>query len=151
MSTSVYHTVAGLNRALRTLPKHVNVELRDAAQGIAKNVASQTQAKGSAIGRQWKYVGPTVKARRDRIPVVSIGGNRRLKGHKGPNLTNQTVGNLIWGAEFGGRMRPHTMGFLPHLGRTGYALWPTIRSMEDAGLITGAYAKALSKALQKVK
>ena len=57
------------------------------------------------------------------MPVIAIGSKARIR--KGS--ARQTVGDLLWGVEFGGRKRPSTMQFLPHLGTTGYALWPTIR------------------------
>lgn len=148
MSTSTFTSVAGLNRALRRLPKAISVELRDASQAIANDVASRTRSKGLGIGRGWQHLAPTVRSRRDRVPVVVMGGSKRLPGRRGKN---QTVGDLMWGTEFGGGKRPTTQQFLPHLGTIGYALWPTVRSMEDAGLITGRYADALGDALEKVR
>jgi hypothetical protein len=62
------------------------------------------------------------------VPVVSIG-------------RSGVAGATLYGAEFGGRGRPTTQQFLPHLGQTGYALWPVIR--EQLPELMDAYADAL--------
>jgi hypothetical protein len=51
------------------------------------------------------------------------------------------MGALLWGVEFGGRQRPTTQQFLPHLGTTGYALWPVVR--EELGDAITTWADAL--------
>lgn len=141
MATKVYSTVAGLNAALRRLPKEASVELRKASMNIAVDVASKARARAYGIGGAYRKVAPTLKARRDRIPVIAMGGSKRLR--PGPN---QTVGNLIWGAEFGGQGRRTTQQFLPHKGQVGYALWPTVRANHDQTV--DDYKEALEKALK---
>lgn len=116
--------VDGLNRALRQLPKEASVALRDESQAIAGDVAAKAKSRAMGVSKTYaRHVAPTIRARRDRIPVIAIGSRARIR--KGS--ARQTVGDLLWGVEFGGRQRPTTMQFLPHLGTTGYALWPTIR------------------------
>ena len=117
-------SVDGLWAGLRALPKEAANEVRDASQESASDVADKAQAKGRGVSRMYAtYVAPTIKARRDRVPVIRMGGAKRIRrGNE-----RQRVGDLLFGAEYGGGARPTTRQFLPHLGTTGYALWPTIR------------------------
>lgn len=139
-------SIAGLNRALRGLQGEAKAELTATSQQIAGDVAAGAQGLAASVGRGWKYLGPTIRAEKSSKPGVKLGGSRRLPGRKG---ANQTVGDLLWGTEFGGRARPTTMQFLPHLGTTGYALWPTVRAMSDE---TGRrYSEALLAALEAIE
>lgn len=137
--------IAGLNRALRSLPKHAKAELTKASQELVTPVAEDAKARGESIGRGWSHLGPTIRAEKSSKPSIKVGGSRRLKGRKGPD---QTVGNLLWGTEFGGRGRSSTMQFLPHLGTTGYALWPAVR--ENEARIGREYSEALLSALERM-
>jgi hypothetical protein len=140
--------VKGLNRALRRLPKDAKDELTDASKDIAGDVASA--AKNKAAGLQtkiggWVYLGPTFRADKSSKPSVKMGGRRRIPGRRGDS---QTVGDLLWGLEFGGGARPTTQQFLPHKGTEGYALWPTVREKSEE---TGQrYSDALMQALEKM-
>lgn len=143
-------SIAGLNRALRALPKETRAELTDASKDIAEDVASGARSRASGLtGRigGWKYLGPTIRASRSSKPEVRMGGSRRIPGRKGGS-SRQTVGDLLWGLEFGGGSRPRTQQFLPHLGTTGYALWPVVRERSDD---TGQrYSEALLRALEAI-
>ena len=136
--------IAGLNRALRALPKEASAELRDASQEIAGEVADKARAKASGMGGAAAKVAPTIKARRDRVPVVAMGSKKRIE--RGRSGDRQTVGDLIWGAEFGGRGRNTTQQFLPHRGQDGYFLWPAVREAD----IGERYSEALLDALNKI-
>jgi hypothetical protein len=150
--------VAGLNKALRQVPKEANVQLRDASVEIAANVASIASKRARSVGGVAALVAPTIKATRDRIPVVKMGSSQKLPT-AGNGWTNnsrsgarQTIGDVIWGAEFGGGARPSTSQFSPWLGSgpgAGYFLYPTIRGMQR--YIQDTYSEALYDALQKVK
>jgi hypothetical protein len=121
--------VEGLWAALRSLDREAQAQLRDAATAAADDIATQAQARGAGVSRLYaRYVGPSIRARRDRVPVVAM-------GRKG------VAGETMYGAEFGGRGRPTTQQFLPHLGQTGYALWPVIR--QELPSIMDRYADAL--------
>lgn len=80
-TTDVY--VDGLNellRDLRGLDKTAAGKLRDASQQIADRhmvPAWQAAARGAA-GPWGEKIAGSVKAKRDRIPTVSIGGNRKV-------------------------------------------------------------------------
>jgi hypothetical protein len=146
VGTATFQTVEGLNRALRKLPKLATVQLRDASQDIARDVAGIASSRAAGAGRGWSLLGPTIRAGRDRVPVIRSGGSRRIPGRKG---SRQVVGELLYGTEFGGRRQPRTRQFLPHLGTRGYVLYPTIRG-EDAN-IDRRYSAALRDALNLVR
>jgi hypothetical protein len=142
--------IEGLRRSLKAVPKEAVGALRDASVSIAADVASLARDRASGIGSTYTLLGPTITATRDRIPVVKIGGSRKLPAHSDGRArtgARQTVGDLLWGVEFGGRGRPETMQFLPHLGTTGYALWPTVREHSDE--TQAAYAAALDVAMDR--
>ncbi len=146
MSTQVFTTIEGLNTALRKLPKDVVSRLRDASVAIAAKVAGDAQGRAQQEGKLAALIGPSIRATRDRVPVVKMGGAKKLPGDRhGPH---QTIGDAMWGAEFGGQRRPTTQQFLPWLGHTGYFLWPTVRS--DDRYINTEYSEALNKALQDI-
>lgn len=136
--------VAGLQRKLRALPKDATAELRDASVAIAEAVAADARTRAFGVGRSYSLVAHTIRATRDRVPVIAIGGSQRIPGRQGDR---QTVGDVMWGSEFGGQGRPTTMQFLPHLGQTGYALWPTVRERSEE--TAEAYGQALDDALAK--
>lgn len=142
MSTATFTTLPGLNRALSKLPREVSAELRDASVRIADTVAVRSRSRAGMVGRGWAYLGPTIRARRDRVPVVAVGGSRRTR-------QGQPAGEFLMGSEYGGRGRPSTRQFLPHLGNTGYVVWPTVRAL--GSFINDAYADALGDALERVR
>jgi hypothetical protein len=102
---------------LNKLPKDLNNETRDASQEIAgKLVSAATQAAHTPLQQ---LAAKGLKAKRDRIPVVTVSGTVR----KGVKATD-----IFYGAEFGGQRRPTTMQFQPHIGKRGYFVYPTLRA-----------------------
>lgn len=93
--------VDGLNatlRALRRYPKEANAALRDAATGIAeRQAANLKQAAASVPDRRVSLQASTIRARRDRIPVVVVGGARRFDRLRG----RPRAGDVLFGTEFG--------------------------------------------------
>lgn len=145
--TYTFADVKGLNRALRGLSREASVELRDASVRIAGKVAADARARADRSGGVAVLVAPTIRATRDRVPVVRMGSRKRLpprngKPRRGPN---QTIGNVIWGAEFGsGRYAQ----FQPWRGSgtgAGYFLWPAVR--DDHEYIGDEYGDALMAAV----
>jgi hypothetical protein len=138
-------SIAGLNRAVRSLPKFAKAELKGASREIADDVAADARARAAGVGRSYKLLGKTIRSGGSSVPEVKIGGSRRIPGRSGDR---QTVGDLLFGTEFGGGARSTTHQFLPHLGTTGYALWPAVRAHSDE---TGrAYSRALLAALESI-
>lgn len=145
-----YTNVAGLNRALRALPKEAAAELRNASADIAVMVAAEARTAALRVGGVARYVAPTIRAGRDRVPVVRMGGNTRLPERDGRSRSSgrQTVGDVMWGAEFGGQRRPTTQQFDRWRGSSrgaGYFLWPSVRRNSDD--IHDRYSQALLDAL----
>lgn len=151
--TTTYNNVKGLNRALARLPKVASAELRGASQAIALFVANDARSAAVRVGGIARHVAPTIVASRDRVPVVKMGSRARLPTsgtsyQRSRNGSRQTVGDVIWGAEFGGGARPTTQQFRPHLGTRGYFLWPTVRAQSDH--IHERYSQALLDALGRI-
>lgn len=74
--------VDGLNdvlRALRQLPKEASAELRQASQVIAdRHMAPAWRNAALNYAGPWgQVIAASVKVKRDRVPAVSIGGNRK--------------------------------------------------------------------------
>lgn len=134
--------IEGLNRALRSLPKDAKRELTDASKEIVGEVAAEARSKAAALGGAWKYLGPTIQAQRSSKPSIKMGGNRLIKGRKG---SKQTVGDLLYGTEFGALRYTQ---FPPWQGKEGYALWPTVREHEDE--TAERYSRALLAALDRM-
>lgn len=74
--------VEGLNevlRAFRNLPKEASNELRTASQDIAsRHMAPAWRDAAQGAGPWADAIADSVKVRRDRVPAVAIGGNRKV-------------------------------------------------------------------------
>lgn len=74
--------VEGLNevlRAMRKLDKEANNELRAASKDIANKYMAPYWREAARNAGPWgEKLAESVKVRRDRIPAVQIGGNRRV-------------------------------------------------------------------------
>jgi hypothetical protein len=100
--------IENLNAVLRSLnrmPKEASDGLRDEAQAIARDIV--TRAQGAAATPQQRLAAASMRARRDRVPVIVAGGRKRLpvtssRKRRGPNTQRQTYGDIFFGAEFGG-------------------------------------------------
>ena len=157
-----YRGVAGLNKALRKLPKEASARLRDASVAIADGVAIEARSRANSglggVAKVARFVAPTIKASRDRVPVVRMGGDRllpprngreragaRSDGVAGPrNPLNQTVGAVMWGAEFGSDRSDQFSPWGGNDTSAGYFLWPSIRGDE----IAEEYGKAFDRAME---
>lgn len=97
--------IPGLNRLLRDLrglPKEAQAELRTASQQIAeRRMVPAWQYAARAYAGPWgDRIAESVRARRDRVPVVVIGGKRRV---------------------FSGGATPNEVRYPAHRGTTGRA------------------------------
>lgn len=110
--SGVHETLA----AFRNLPDEANNELRDATLKLAQTLSGQIQQSALSEGRQAALMAPTVKAKRDRVPVVTAGGTKRVGRNKKPAF------KLLFGSEFGSRRKQ----FKPHRGRQGYWFFPIV-------------------------
>lgn len=81
-------------RAFRKWPDDAITEIRAASLSIAGFVA--TKIRGAArLNPQSALIAPTVRAMKDRLPVIVAGGNRRVGSNRVP------VYKVLFGAEFG--------------------------------------------------
>jgi hypothetical protein len=146
--TTAYSDPAALNRALRKLPKAVTKELRDASVVIAAKVSGKAQTRGSAQPGIAPVAARSIRPRRDRVPKIAMGGSAPLPARSdgvARKGKHQTVGDIIWGAEFGSRRFSQ---FRPPV-KPGYFLFATVKAESDE--IDDEYSDALLDALNKVK
>lgn len=89
----------------RDLPKDASAALRDANVEISKDLAEKIATAATASSKQSALVAPGIKARRDRVPSVEVGGRRRVGRNKVP------LEKILFGANFGAtrlkQYRPH--------------------------------------------
>lgn len=149
-----FRGVEGLNRALRKLPKDATVELRDASQDVAVKVAEDARRRAEMEPGPAQFVAPTIRARRDRVPKIAMGGTSKLPP-AGSDWTHsregdrQTVGDVMWGAEFGAIQHEQFQAWRGNDEGAGYFLFPAIR--QDSDWIDERYGEALDKAMAKIK
>lgn len=83
-------------RAFRQLPKDANQELRDRSLKLARALADRSSsAAQSDPSPQAAALAGTIRARRDRVPVIVAGGSKRVGRRK------VSAWKLLFGAEFG--------------------------------------------------
>lgn len=82
--TGVRETIA----AFRALPKDASTELRVRTLELAELLATRVQDAGMADGAQSARAAASVKAVRDRVPVIRAGGTKRSSA-------------VLFGSEFG--------------------------------------------------
>jgi hypothetical protein len=126
--------LAPLLRAFNTYGSEANAELRTASRAVAQRAVDGAQQLGASVGRQAALAATSLRTTSDRVPSLLYGGAKRVGKRKTP------VGVLIFGAEFGGRGSPKTMQFLPHRGRDGYFLFPTLRAQGPAATLEYLHA-----------
>lgn len=124
--------------ALRKLPKDASTELRAAALDLSKELAESARQAGIIEGRQAALVATTVKAGRDRVPVVTAGGNKRLGSNKEPAY------KLLFGSEFGANRLKQ---YRPHLGRGSYWFFRTIE--DEQAQIAKRWLEAADEVIRK--
>jgi len=135
--------VLDVMRALRDMPKDANDELRDASLKLAQELAPQVAAAGRAEGRQAAVLAATVRARRDRVPVIVVGGTRRLGRNRKPAY------KLLFGSEFGASHhgRYQLRQFRPW--RKGRTYWIFITVDRAQRYISREWNKAADRVIRK--
>lgn len=103
--------------AFQKLPKEANQRLRVETQQLSRKLALEIRRAAAVEGSQWGILARTVKARKDRVPVVQAGGETRLGRNRKPAY------KLLFGAEFGAtflhQFKPRTPG------NAGFVFFPT--------------------------
>ena len=163
-----FNRVEGLNEMLRRLPPTLAQELRYESFDIAQVIVDDARQRAMAFGVA-RYVAPTIKVKRDRVPIVRMGGSGKLPvsgswGTRSRSGSRQTVGDVIWGAEFGGGARKTTRQFgmyqdfwngrrrsdgswTRHRSGVGRFLYPAMR--EHSPYARARYLQALDNALTR--
>jgi hypothetical protein len=112
--------------AFKALPKEANNRLREAALRLSELLAARVRTAGAAEGRQAALLVTTVKAKRDRIPSITVGGTKAL-GRAWPKRGRAKAFELLFGSEFGASTGH---GFKPHRGQQGYWIFPTVEASQ---------------------
>ena len=157
--------VAGLKNLLhefRKLDPAIKNEVRIASKKIAEDEVPRLKAAAARSDKLSAAVGVTIRARSERVPMVVVGGAKKLsigsKGAQGRNALGQftkradnrpRAGDVFFGAEFGGGMRKSTKQFRPHRGTQGYWMWPQLR--EDEMFMIQDWLDAIDRALDGQK
>ena len=149
-----------LREASQALPEFNN-EMRKAAEEVAQVVVDKAKSNaqgqpkhgpnrpGSSGMSQAQAVVNGLRARRDRIPTIKLDHKRGFVSASRPNRkrkTKVTMGDVFFGAEFGGRRRPTTQQFLRHRGRQGYFFWQAVR--DSKSYIVNEYSNAIERVLK---
>lgn len=124
--------VAVLVRDMTTLQARLPAALKKEDQAQAGSIAKEARARGHALGSVHGHAAPAIKAV-NQAPIV------RLFGDEHPE---------VFGAEFGGGMRPTTRQFPPWRGKgddAGYMLYPTIRKRLEDEAFEDRYADLVAE------
>ena len=92
----IFETLKAVRQVEADLRPGVNNELRDAAEASAGELAAELVTSASASGVPVApRVAASIRVKRDRVPVVSIGGSAPVGRRGAP------AGALVWGSEQG--------------------------------------------------
>lgn len=138
MAVQVEQEIDGLPelraRAL-ALPRAAQAELDEAVQRIAEEEATRIGRAAGGSSAQAARLSGFIRADRGRTPGVTVAGSPGFSG-------GGTVGQVFFGAEFGGGARATTKQFRPYRS-TGYFWFPTLRADEER--IARRYEQALAQ------
>lgn len=123
--------------ALAELPKDAQAELKAAALDLSKEIAGRARQAGINEGRQAALVATTVRAAKDRLPVVVAGGAKKLGRNRKPAY------KLLFGSEFGAGLRQYK----PHIGRDSYWFFRTIE--DSSSEIERRWLQAADEVIRK--
>ena len=148
-----------LYAAFRNLDKDTNDALKAEVWKLSNYVARgmQMAAEYAPNPRQARIVAQSVKANKDRIPNVTIGGSRiaRVSRKKSEKNPLPKMGQLLFGSEFGSnkQMFPQGGAKFPRWsgryggGSRGWWIFPTLRKLQPK--ITRDYHAIVDKYIKK--
>jgi hypothetical protein len=153
--------IRALFKVLNEMDAESKTELKEKVKGIATWVAEDIKraAASAPMSKQASYVAQTVRANKDRVPSVTIGGSKKAKVSRKitPGSPAPSVGELLYGSEFGadptsasgkfpngGRRFPYRS---PQRGKgsEGYWIYPTLRANQPR--ITREWHEEVDKVL----
>ncbi len=127
-----------LLKAMNAMDKESKVELKREVYKISEMTA--TALRFGASSKRQKIIANTVRARFDRMPMVSIGGSKKMSSKAKYGDKAGTVGDALFGVEFGakqnflrngGRSFPtRSVPYGSKGGTRGYWIFPTLRRMQ---------------------
>ena len=146
--TDVRVLFENLQKADAELRKATNIRLRKAAGECATDFAQALRMSAfSAPAPQTMLVAKSIKVRSDRVPVVVVGGNKKVgrpyKSRRGKGTVRAPAGQLMWGAEHGDRFGR----FAPRNPR-GWWITPTVIDFSTSTKAIGNYQKAVMDILE---
>lgn len=103
--------------AFRELPDQANDKLRDGTRELSELLAGRIRADARSDSPQAALMAPTVRAKRDRVPVVTAGGMKRVGRNRVPAY------KVLFGSIFGAE---HYSQFRPWLGQDSYWFFQTV-------------------------
>lgn len=138
--------IRSLLKVLNEMDAESKTELKEKVKGISTWVANDIKraAAHAPMAAQAMQVAETVRANKDRVPSVTIGGSRKAKvsRKKTPGNPAPSVGELLYGSEFGADPTSQS-GRFPNGGRRfpyrspqqgqgsqGYWIYPTLRASQ---------------------
>jgi hypothetical protein len=114
----IFETLKAVRDVEADLRPGVNNELRDAAEASARVLLVDLQAAAASSGVPVApRVAGSARVKRDRVPVVSIGGATRVGRRGAP------AGQLVWGSEQGPKGSTNHWGVPPS---SGYWIAPAV-------------------------
>jgi hypothetical protein len=139
--------VEGLAETLALLnkwPKEAKKELRAEVQQMTGKHASYLAAQAARNpDSRVRGVAPTVRAKKDRLPTVLIGGAKRVPvSRSGPA---PRAGDVLFGTEFGARPGPNAWRFPP--ATDSYWLFSSLKGRQPA--LISEWEQAVTKVARK--
>lgn len=127
-----------LLKALNKMDKEANTTLKREVYKISEMTA--TALRFGAVSKRQKIIANTIRPRWDRMPMVSIGGTKKMSSKSRYGRKDGTVGDALFGVEFGahkpflrngGRAFPaRSVPYGSKGGTRGYWIFPTLRKMQ---------------------
>lgn len=126
--------------AFRALPKEASKELRDASTRISEVEASKIRAAAVSSSKQSGLVASGIKARRDRLPSITVSGTKRVGRNKKP------LNKIMFGANFGATRLKQ---FRPHRGAGQDDYWFFVTAEKDIPRMVDQWGRAVDKVLRR--
>ena len=152
-----------LYQAFRDLDEETNKALKTEVQQLSSYVAREIQSAASSAPnpQQAMLIAQSVRANKDRIPNITIGGSRIARVARKQSAANPRprMGQLVFGSEFGtkstgvgmfkqgGRKFPYWSGTY-HGGGRGYWIFPTLRRLQPK--ITHDYHAIIDRYIRRI-
>lgn len=140
-------------RAFSVLPKDAQKAIRDHSKKLAQKLVPKAAVDMVLHGgRQGPLLASTIKAARDRVPVITMGGTRKL-GRQG-----EPAYGMLFGSVFGMNARsgwfsaakyassPYDQ-YRPHRGQAAYAFFPLVE--REAATISREWNAAANEIINK--